>query len=248
MPHRDKLKDLEKQLDRLGLGDESKGVKSLKMKMGPVELAMALGLLGPGSAPSDEEGLEDFDYKETEEDLANDGPSDNDDFDFAHFGLGPGTKQDRQSAAEKAKEQHKRHVGGMRVKAQFELDQLLELIDDCRAEGDQHGELEDLYSKLRLAQLLFKKYDAEYHKLNKPKRVKPTQSDDARDPMLDVVPTKYKYKIGQAVTVYETPHDTFPAVITNHRLDIKTNLKMYKVLKQGGDEGWFPEFRIQVGD
>lgn len=229
MPHHDKLKDLEKQLDRLGLDEEVKSVGKLEMMMDPIALAMMYGGLNP------EVFFEGDDDEKPEEDSADD----NDTFDWAHFGLGPGTKQDRQSATEKAKEQHKRHVGGMRVKAQFELDQLLELIDDCRAEGDQHGELEDLYSKLRLAQLLFQKYDAEYHKLNKPKRVKPTQSDDARD----LLPS-FKYDIGQSVLVYETLSDSFPAEIIGRKLDSKTGHKVYSVIKPDGTKGVYPEFRI----
>lgn len=172
MPHHDKLKGLEKQLDRLGLDEEVQSIGKLKMKMDPIELVMMFG--GLNSEVFFEED-EDGESEEVSEDSADD----NDTFDYAHFGLGGDSKYDRKAAAEIAKEQYRRDVGGLRHKARFELDQLLETIDDCRKEGDQHGELEELYAKLPLAQMLFRKYDTEYVKLNRPKKIKPpTQLDD----------------------------------------------------------------------
>jgi len=170
MPNHDKLNGLEKELDRLGLNEEVEGVKSLKMKMTPIELAMMFGELNGEVFLEDSEECD-----ESEEDSADD----NDTFDYAHFGLGGDSSHDRKAEAEKAKERHRIHVGGLRHKARFELDQLLETIDDCRAEGDPYGELESLYSKLPLAQMLFKKYEMEYLKLNRPKKIRPSgQSDD----------------------------------------------------------------------
>jgi len=180
MPHHDKLNGLEKELDRLGLDEEVESVKSLKMKMTaielkmtPIELAMMFGGLNSEVFLKDSEECDES--KEDSEDSADD----KDTFDYAHFGLGGDSSHDRKAEAEKAKERHRIHVGGLRHKARFDLDQLLETIDDCRAEGDPYGELEILYSKLPLAQMLFKKYDMEYLKLNRPKKVRPQgQSDD----------------------------------------------------------------------
>lgn len=152
MPHHDKLKDLEKQLDRLGLDEEVQSIGKLKMKMDPIELAMMFrGLNSEVFFEEDEDG-------ESEEVSEEDSADDNDTL---------------------AKEQHRRHIGGLRYKARFELDQLLETIDDFRKEGDPYGELEGLWGRLRSAQMLFQKYDALYYELNRPKKIKPpTQLDD----------------------------------------------------------------------
>lgn len=240
MPHHDKLKDLERQLDRLGLDEEVQSIGKLKMKMDPIELAMMFGGLNP-EVFFEEDG-------ESEEDSEEDSADDNDTFDYTHFSLGGDSKHDRKAAAEIAKEQYRRNVGGLRHKARFELDQLFETIDDCRAEGDPHGELEELFSRLKSAQMLFQKYEAEYRKLNKSKRIRPEQSDDAKDQMFYSTPTNYKYEIGQSVTVYETPHDTFSGVILSHRMDIKHNLRMYRIVKADGSKVWCPEFRLDPVD
>lgn len=230
-----KLTDLEQKLEELGFSEESGTVKSLKMKMTPIELAMMMGGL---NAEVFMEGLDD---EEPEEDQADD------DFDYGFFGFGA-TKEDRKAAAEIAKENHRIQVGGMKVRAKQELDDLSDQIVNCESNGfDWCGELR---SKLISKQMTYERYKTEHARLNRAKVAKESKlsqrDDDARDPMtLDVKPTNYKYKIGQQVMVYETPSDSFSGEVISHRLDIKTNLKMYKVAGQDGHVGWYAEFRLQ---